>query len=100
MSNHNPLIVSARMIAQNGKEDAARTALQSLLAPTRVEDGCIQYDMHESTDTPGTFFFFEIWESKAHLDAHLNTPHLQSFFGQAPDLFEGNPEITLWNKSD
>lgn len=51
----NPLIVVAEGKAKPGKEDELRARMQSLLAPTRAEEGCIQYDMHESQEQPGVF---------------------------------------------
>ena len=59
-----PLIVVALMRAQPGKEDVLRQALLALVDPTRTEDGCIQYDLHEENQQPGHFVFFERWTSK------------------------------------
>jgi quinol monooxygenase YgiN len=39
-------------------------------------------------EDPATFFFYENWESAAHLDAHLATPHLVQFAGVAGDLLD------------
>ena len=100
MSVTEQIIVVAKMTGQAGKLDELRTELRALLAPTRAEKPCILYDMHESADTPGTFLFYEIWESKADLDVHLATPHLQRFFGLAPELLEGEPDITIWKRDD
>ena len=34
------------------------------------------------------FFFYENWESPAHLDAHLEQPHLVNFAGISGDLLD------------
>ncbi len=51
-------------------------ALMALIAPTRAEAGCIQYDLHLDTSDPAHFFFFEIWTSREAWQAHMAAPHL------------------------
>ena len=67
------IYVSALLTTVPGKEDAMREALKELVAAVRTEPGCILYDLHESTSTPGNFMFYEIWESEADLEVHNNT---------------------------
>lgn len=77
--NRDLLTVIAYMKAAPGKEDELRSALKALIEPTSQEAGYVNYDLHEAVDDPGTFFFYENWESGEHLDAHLATPHLVDF---------------------
>ena len=79
------LTVIAHMRAKPGKEDELREALRSLIEPTQAEEGYVNYDLHESIEEPGLFYFYENWESPGHLDAHLNTPHLVAFAGRIDD---------------
>jgi quinol monooxygenase YgiN len=72
------LIVVAEMIARSGREDELRQKLAGFVAPTRAENGCVQYDLHEAEDQPGHFLFFEKWTSAEALDAHLASPHIAS----------------------
>ena len=96
MSEH--LTVIARVRAKPGLESRLRDELQRLLVPTRAENGCINYDLHQSTIDPRDFVFHENWESAGHLDAHLKSAHIQAIFALLPDLTEGQAEITTWNK--
>lgn len=73
------LTVVAHMKAAAGKEDELRGELRALVEPTSQEDGYVNYDLHESVEDPGTFVFYENWESAEHLEAHLATPHLERF---------------------
>lgn len=84
-----PLVLVAEMEAVPGKAAALREILLSLLEPTRKEEGCIQYLLHESNETEGKFLFYEVWASKAHLDAHGQTPHLKRLLDAAPELLVG-----------
>jgi quinol monooxygenase YgiN len=73
-----------------------RAALIGLLAPTRNEAGCLNYDVHQSVDDPAKFLFHENWTSKAHLDAHLQSPHVKALLPRVDELCTGFPQITLW----
>jgi quinol monooxygenase YgiN len=42
--------------------------------------------------------FLENWDSKADLDAHLASPHIDAFRAVAPDLLAEPPNITLWKE--
>ena len=84
--------------AKRGKEQALRDALLAVCGPTRVEKGCINYDLHVSPDDPGLLVFHENWESKADLDTHLASPHIDTFRAVAGDLLAEPPDITLWTE--
>jgi len=93
------LTVMAKIKAKPGKEEETKAVLEGLLKPTRQEEGCIQYDMHQDHDDPSLFFFYENWESREHLDRHLKTPHLKDFLGQEDALLEEPVAIHCMTKS-
>ena len=74
-----PLIILAQITAAPSKEELVRSELEKLVAPTRAEEGCVQYDLHQDNDRPGFFVFYEIWESRALWQAHMNQPHLAAY---------------------
>lgn len=69
------------------------TLLAAQVAPTRAEEGCINYDFHVDAADPCVFVFYENWTSRAALDAHLATPHLQPLFSQLDRLLAQPVEI-------
>jgi quinol monooxygenase YgiN len=93
-----PVTVLARLRAKKGLESRLRQELQKLVAPTRNEGGCINYDLHESAEEAGLFLFYENWKSQADLDAHFQTPHLLAWRKISPELLEGALELTKWKK--
>jgi quinol monooxygenase YgiN len=93
-----PLTVVARVRAKAGQEARLRQELQRLVAPTCAEEGCLRYDLHESTTEPGWFLLYETWKSEADLQAHFQTPYLKAFFQMVPELADGPSEITKWTK--
>jgi quinol monooxygenase YgiN len=69
--------VIAEIVARSENVASVRTVLKNMLVPTRAEKGCIAYDLHEVLGDPHQFVFFEIWKSKAALEAHTRTPHFR-----------------------
>jgi quinol monooxygenase YgiN len=92
------LTIVATFQARPGKEADLRAALISLLAPTREEPGCVSYDVHQSADDPAKFLFYENWQSKEALDAHMRSSHLQKLVPRVDELCVAFPQITQWDK--
>ena len=53
-----------------------RDAAKVVIAATRMEAGCRVYSFAEDIVEPGLVRIFEIWETRAALDAHGATPHI------------------------
>jgi quinol monooxygenase YgiN len=66
------------LVAQQGKADELEKACQLMLAPTHAEPANEFYRLYKS-ETPGHFFFHELWQSQDALDAHMKTAHFQNF---------------------
>jgi len=94
------LTVIATFQARPSKEAELRAALTGLLAPTRKETGCINYDLHASPGDPALFLFHENWTSKAALDAHLQSPHVKALLPRVDELCTAFPQITTWERVD
>ena len=90
--------VIAHIRAKPGQEEQVKGALLALCAPTRVEKGCINYDLHQSQDDSALFAFHENWVSKNDLDVHLQSSHVQAFLKRIDELLLERPKITLWTR--
>ena len=73
------LTVVAKVVAKKDCVEAVKTELLKLIAPTRKENGCIEYNLHQDNDDPAVFVFYETWESLACLGAHMNTEHFKTY---------------------
>ncbi len=71
------VILTARIKAKEGEVGAVREALLSLVAPTRKEEGCIHYILHQDAKDKTMFMFYEVWKNEAAFKEHGQTPHLQ-----------------------
>lgn len=74
-----PLTIVARVEAKPDQVDFVKTELQKLIAPTRSELGCIQYDLHQDNNQPEVFLFYENWESRETWQTHLKSDHLNAY---------------------
>ncbi len=90
--------VIATFQARPGKETELKNALTGLVAPTRKEAGCLNYDLHQLPEDLGKFLFHENWTSKAHLDAHLQSAHIKALLPRVPELAVAAPEIKIWER--
>jgi quinol monooxygenase YgiN len=78
MSNQQVTIV-AKILAKEKKRDFIKSELLKLIAPTRAEEGCINYDLHQDEKNPNLFWFHENWTSRALLEKHLGSAHLAAY---------------------
>lgn len=50
---------------------------QELVEKTKLEKGCIAYDLFHDLKDKGHFIFIEEWENRAALDAHVQSEYFQ-----------------------
>lgn len=55
---------------------------QELIDKTRLESGCIAYDLYHDLRDSGHFIFVEEWIDRAALDAHVASEHFQRLVPQ------------------
>jgi quinol monooxygenase YgiN len=88
----------AMVQARPGKEKELRDALLGLVAATRKEAGCLNYDLHVSPQDPSKFLFYETWASQAAIDAHMKSAHVQALLPRVDELCMAFPEIRSWER--
>lgn len=75
----NKLTIVANIFAKEDKIELVQTALNALIEPTRLEQGCINYDLHQDKSNPTHFMFFENWQSRELWLEHMESEHLAQF---------------------
>jgi quinol monooxygenase YgiN len=98
MADPDPLAMVVEFRALPGREADLRSDLLALVAPTRAEDGCLRYDLHDDPQDPARFAFYEVWASPDHHRAHDATDHVAAIVAALPELAEGGApsRITRW----
>jgi len=66
-----------KITAKEGEEQRVRDGLGRLVAPTRAEDGCLVFEVHQDTADPRVFSIYEQWRDHAAHDAHVLTDHFR-----------------------
>jgi quinol monooxygenase YgiN len=94
----NLLTVVAVLKAKPGKEKDLRDALLAVVGPTRGEAGCKQYDLHESTDNPGEFVFYENWTDREALNEHSRSPHIETLRARVKDVLAEPADIRTYTR--
>ena len=82
------LTIIANIKAKANKVDLVKAELEKLIAPTRAEDGCVQYDLHQDNDDPAHFLFFEIWTSRELWQTHMGNQHLKDYLAATDGAVE------------
>ena len=82
------LTIVAHIHAKEDLVELVSSELQKLIAPTRAEAGCVQYDLHQDDENPAHFMFLENWETKELWQAHMNSQHLKQFQSSVEGLIE------------
>ncbi|RPE30429.1 quinol monooxygenase YgiN [Acinetobacter sp. BIGb0102] len=62
--------------------DAVLPLYQELVEKTRMEAGCIAYDLYHNHKQKGHFVFIEEWGDRAALDLHVQSEHFQRLVPQ------------------
>lgn len=73
------LTIIANIIAKPEHVELVKNELMKLIDKTRLEQGCINYDLHQDNQNPAHFVFHENWQSEADLEVHLASEHIAAY---------------------
>lgn len=89
------VVVIARFLAKEGKQQELLEAMQRLMEPTHKEPGYIRYELNQNADNPRILTYIEKFKDQHAFEAHKNASYIQDFFQKvAPALVE-QQEVTF-----
>lgn len=94
------VVILASMESVPGGADDMRTALLNASAKSNEEDGCIFYQLLESSDKPGSFMVLEKWRDRDAFKKHQKSAHLAETVQRLQPLFAQAPEFKPWKALD
>jgi quinol monooxygenase YgiN len=97
MSDSNVLLV-ARFKAKSGKEEEVQNILESVVEPTRAEEGCLFYHLHRVKEDEGHFLFYECFRDEEAFQFHVETPYIKGFLDRQDELLAEPPDIHFLEK--
>ncbi|MFT5660610.1 MAG: quinol monooxygenase YgiN [Sulfurimonas sp.] len=62
-------------IAKEGSENKMKELLSAMVAPSKIEDGCIFYEIFQYEENRRKFMAYESWRDEAALDGHKASAH-------------------------
>jgi len=66
-------------IAKEGSEAKMKELLSAMVAPSKVENGCIFYDIFQYENNRRKFMAVETWRDEAALEGHKRTEHYKIY---------------------
>jgi len=69
------IVLIVHMTVKPDMEEDCKRLCREMTEETRKEPGCLQYVVHQSTEDPSNFAFYEQYADEAALEAHRASPH-------------------------
>ncbi len=104
--NDEKIVLIARLKVKADKIEETKKAALAIVGESRAEDGCINYDVHQSIEDETLFFWHETWANKAALDEHFATTFFWRVFqdgrrncgGASADKFDQKNKLRRLNQ--
>ena len=90
------IIVTATINTKPGERDKIISKSQDVIESTRLESGCISYELFASTEDDDVLMMFEKWESKEALELHKQTDHYNAFGQIIGNLIAKEIEVRIY----
>lgn len=87
-------VIATLTVKPEAKADLIAAA-KDAIAATRQEEGCISYELFESTVDPHKLAFVEEWESADRLALHSKSDHMRAFGRVAVKCFAAPVQVQI-----
>ncbi|MBW4555631.1 MAG: antibiotic biosynthesis monooxygenase [Trichormus sp. ATA11-4-KO1] len=98
MSNQQ-VTVTASLKVKPGLEEKFKQEFQPVIDLTRAEEGCINYDLHQSLEDASWFLLHENWVSQEILAQHMEQPYIKALGAKSEEFLVEPPEVKLWQQT-
>src|SRR5262245_25599766 len=83
-----PVTSIATLVARHGRVEELRALLDSMVIPSRAEQGNVQYDVWRNDADAGSFVIEELYTDDAAVAAHHATAHFKNYLSKINGLAE------------
>lgn len=87
MSNEQLTIV-AHIYAKPDHKELVKSELIKLIAKTRAEEGCLNYDLHQDNENENLFLFYENWTNRDLWQKHMENDHIADYMKATDEAVE------------
>lgn len=74
-----PVTIFVKVKIEESRTDAFLEAMAVDVAGSRLEDGCLHFDLLQDHSQPDTFYFYEVYKDAAALATHKTMPHFKAW---------------------
>lgn len=71
------IVIVSKNYIKEGKQEQFVALAHEMQKESRLEEGCISYDIYQNINEPLVFTFVERWSSQEAVDAHNNSAHFK-----------------------
>lgn len=93
--NDEKIVLIARLKVKKDAVEAAKLAALEIVADSRAEDGCLNYDFHQQIDDETIFIWHETWKNQAAIELHEASEHFKKFSQAIEDFTEEPLHLTF-----
>lgn len=90
------LLITGTIRLPPGSLAEARPAMRAMIEASRAEPGCLEYSYAEDVLDPGLMHINELWDTRAHLQAHFRSDHIAAWRAHWSDLGITDRKLRLY----
>ena len=93
--NDEKIVLFARLKVKIEAVEKAKRAALAIVAASRAETGCINYDFHQAIDDESVFLWHETWANRKAIETHAESKHFKEFSAAIKDVTDEPLQVTL-----
>jgi len=93
------IVVRFKVKCKTEKTGELRAAFEAVVAPSRVVDGVLHFDIAQDITDPTSFVATEVFADHAALERQELLPEVQNVLALLPECLSADPEATVFDVS-
>jgi quinol monooxygenase YgiN len=89
------IVLFARLKVKKDAVERGKKAALAIVADSRNEMGCLNYDFHQAIDDESVFLWHETWASREAIQVHADSKHFKEFSAAIKDITDEPLQVTL-----
>ena len=93
------IVVRFKVTCKADKAEELRAAFATVVAPSRMVDGVLKFDIARDITDPTAFIATEVFADRAALERQELLPEVQKVIAMLSDVLAAEPEATIYHVS-
>ena len=93
------IVVRFKVTCKADKAEELRAAFATVVAPSRMVDGVLKFDIARDITDPNAFIATEVFTDRAALERQEMLPEVQKLIAMLSDVLAAEPEATIYHVS-